>query len=161
MYDPRMQQAVPDAYYGSPYGGKVIIEFAVCHCHCYVFVTFSNIIVPEGNPAMGGNFYGGVPPGQVFLNDPMANVAMAYGQTLMGQGKQMVDQKVSIILDGIYSIVNDWPYCFTNGLNVFSVYTVRKVCTHFKIEILFCSGHNLCPKKTNASFVSIREFGES
>lgn len=52
-------------------------------------------------PPMGG-FYpgtfapggGGVGPGQPFLNDPMANMAMAYGQTLMGQGKQMVDQKL-------------------------------------------------------------------
>ncbi|GAB6022068.1 Protein yif1b [Chamberlinius hualienensis] len=36
-----------------------------------------------------------LPPGTAnMMNDQMANLAMAYGQTLVGQGKQMVDQKL-------------------------------------------------------------------
>ena len=34
--------------------------------------------------------------GQQFMKDPMANMAMQYGQNLAGQGKDMVHQQVSI-----------------------------------------------------------------
>jgi len=76
MYNPnpQQQQAMAAAYYAA-----------------------ANYGAPPGQPPIG-NYYN---PNEVFqqtataaFNDPMANMAMAYGQSLMGQGKQMVDQKL-------------------------------------------------------------------
>ena len=36
-------------------------------------------------------------PGQQILNDPMANMAMSYGHNLAGQGREYVQQNVSVI----------------------------------------------------------------
>ena len=41
---------------------------------------------PQGAPAF---------PGQQYLSDPMANMAMQYGGTLADQGKEYVQQNVS------------------------------------------------------------------
>ena len=49
-------------------------------------------------PAQGGYMQpGGNFPGSNFLNDPMvANMAMQYGQSLAGQGKEMLEKNVSL-----------------------------------------------------------------
>ena len=45
----------------------------------------------------GGNMYGGQPQyGQNIMSDPMANMAMNYGQNLAGQGRDMVQKNVSV-----------------------------------------------------------------
>ena len=42
----------------------------------------------------GQQFPGQQFPGQQYLNDPMANMAMQYGQQLAGQGQDIVQKKV-------------------------------------------------------------------
>jgi hypothetical protein len=50
--------------------------------------------------------YGGPPsnlpqfPGSQYVNDPMANAAMQYGQTLAGQGKDYLHKNVSLLSCG-------------------------------------------------------------
>ena len=46
---------------------------------------------PWGQQQFGGEQF----PGQQYLNDPMANMAMQYGTSLAGQGKEMVHKNVS------------------------------------------------------------------
>ena len=48
---------------------------------------------PWGQQQFGGEQF----PGQQFLNDPMANMAMQYGTSLAGQGKDMVHKNVSTL----------------------------------------------------------------
>ena len=48
-----------------------------------------------GGESYTGQQFGGEPfPGQQFLNDPMANMAMQYGSSLAGQGKDIVHKNV-------------------------------------------------------------------
>ncbi|BFZ11963.1 hypothetical protein BsWGS_15002 [Bradybaena similaris] len=42
----------------------------------------------------GGQVPGALFPGQQFLGDPLAGMAMQYGQTLAGQGKELVNQNI-------------------------------------------------------------------
>ena len=44
--------------------------------------------------SQGQQFGGEQFPGQQFLNDPMANMAMQYGTSLAGQGKDIVHKNV-------------------------------------------------------------------
>lgn len=84
MYDPNYQQS--GAYYGggsgydNPYGGPGDMSTGVN--------DNSNYYVSGG-----GTDYSQAVASQNFINDPMATMAMAYGQSLVGQGKQIVDQK--------------------------------------------------------------------
>ena len=71
-------------------------------------------------PAGGGGYYPSQPggpqpgwdqggqqqqfPGQQFLQDPMANMAMQYGSNIADQGKEIVQQKVWFFL-GILSLL--------------------------------------------------------
>ena len=49
-----------------------------------------------GQQPWGQQQFGGEPfPGQQYLNDPMANMAMQYGTSLAGQGKDIVHKNVS------------------------------------------------------------------
>lgn len=82
---------------------------------------------------MGGNFAAGAQ----FLGDPVvANMAMAYGQNLMGQGKQMVDQKLEK-----YVSVSKMKYFFA----VDTSYVWRKL-----IILLFPFTHSDWSLKYNA-----------
>lgn len=45
----------------------------------------------------GGGGVGGPPMGNIF-NDPMANVAMAYGSSFADKGRDMVNKEVGIVL---------------------------------------------------------------
>lgn len=63
------------------------------------------LIVPNSFAVFPQAGYGGqVPgaplfPGQQFLGDPLAGMAMQYGQTLAGQGKELVNQNVSFCVE--------------------------------------------------------------
>ena len=51
-----------------------------------------------GGPAVGGNqqfMQPGNFPGSNVLSDPMANMALQYGQSIAGQGKDFVEKKVN------------------------------------------------------------------
>lgn len=45
-------------------------------------------------------------PGQQLLSDPMATMAMQYGQTIADQGKQIVEEKVILFSVALCSITN-------------------------------------------------------
>jgi len=47
-------------------------------------------------PAPGGGAWGQQFPGQQIFQDPMANMAMQYGTSLAGQGKDMVNKNVGL-----------------------------------------------------------------
>ena len=47
---------------------------------------------PPGQEQAWGNQF----PGQQIFNDPMANMAMQYGTSLAGQGKDIVNKNVGI-----------------------------------------------------------------
>lgn len=71
----------------------VINEIESLNVKIYSYFVFSQ----AGGPPGGWDQSYPPPtfPGQQLLNDPMASMAMQYGQTIAGQGKQMVEEKVS------------------------------------------------------------------
>ena len=68
--------------------------------HKFYFSVGNQFDAPSGGgqQAWGQQFGGEQFPGQQFLNDPMANMAMQYGTSLAGQGKDIVHKNVSVML---------------------------------------------------------------
>ena len=64
--------------------------------------------------------------GQQYLNDPMANVAMQYGQNLAGQGKDFLHKNVSILLCFVFSIFIHPPILVSRGVTIPNL-TIRYV----------------------------------
>eukprot|EP00118_Oscarella_pearsei_P026604 m.310158 g.310158 ORF g.310158 m.310158 type:complete len:295 (+) comp49879_c0_seq1:39-923(+) len=80
----------------------------------------------------------GTIPGQQFMNDPMANVAMQYGSHLAGVGKEMVDKNVGQFLSTSrlkYYFAVDTKYVLKKlGLLVFPFHHTNWSVTYNKSE---------------------------
>ena len=56
-------------------------------------------------------------PGQQYLNDPMANMAMQYGQNLAGQGTKMLNENVIMY----HFIQNDTDFLYRSSSSMITL----------------------------------------
>ena len=94
--------------------------------------------------------YGGQPgpgqfPGAQYLNDPMANMAMQYGQSLAGQGTEFVHKNVRFSLLSLWFVLFNMYLLFI-CIPVFIVIFISdwKICVNISNEVLFCGRYNIC-----------------
>lgn len=118
------------------------------------------------SPAPGG--YGGFPPqhgqqmmgpgpeqsnfgipSQFLQNPAVANMALQYGQSMLGQTKDRIDQE----LNKYYLC---FPYFYVISL-LFTSILHQQVCLCLKSKVLLFSRHNICCKEVGSSSLSIHK----
>lgn len=115
-----------------------------------------------GGPPGAGQF-----PGAQYLNDPMANMAMQYGQSLAGQGTDFVHKNVSFMT---YLCLCTFIVClillftkfhFKNCIliHLLLLFTSAwKICVNVSGEVLFCCRYHIRNEKAGDVVFSFHPF---
>lgn len=95
-------------------------------------------------------------PQAAFLDDPVSNMAMAYGSSLAAQGKELVDKNVSGL---------GWWACgearaIGPGLQVELCLPDRPLHPHHQAQVLLCRGHPVRGQKAGPALLPLPAPGQ-